>query len=177
MILGQSDSSGRVEIEGSLRLAKGVGIVRIEAAMGSSIDDVWAALADPRRHPNWLGSFDGELRIGGHFNARFSANEWEGTGRVEACKPGKQLHVSLTEPATTETHVMEITLEAQGEQTVLVVEERGIPREQLAAYGAGMQVHVEDLAPYLLGRERCDAQARWKVLFPCYQTKPIEAQA
>jgi hypothetical protein len=51
----------------------------------------------------------------------------------------------------------------------LVWEERGMPLEQLAAHGAGIQVHVEDLAAHLAGRERCDADARWNELFPAYQ--------
>src|SRR5262245_40262122 len=41
--------------------------------------------------------------------------------------------------------------------------------EQLAAYGAGVQVHVEDLAAYLAGHERCDADERWAELYPAYQ--------
>lgn len=177
MKASQSGGSERVGVEGSLRLADGVGIVRIKAVLGRDIDDVWAALADPRQHAKWLGTFEGELRVSGNFNARFSASEWEGTGRVEVCEPRKHLLVSLTETETTESHVMEVTLEAEGEQTVLVVEERGIHREQLAAYGAGVQIHVEDLVTYLSGGERCDAQARWKELFPFYQAKPIEAQS
>ena len=44
-----------------------------------------------------------------------------------------------------------------------------MPLDQLAAYGAGIQVHVEDLAAHLAGRERCDAGARWKELLPAYQ--------
>ena len=39
----------------------------------------------------------------------------------------------------------------------------------VAAYGAGVQVHVEDLAAYLAGRERCDANARFEELFPAYE--------
>ena len=39
----------------------------------------------------------------------------------------------------------------------------------LAAYGAGIQIHVEDLAAHLAGRERCDADARWNELLPAYQ--------
>jgi len=35
--------------------------------------------------------------------------------------------------------------------------------------GTGIQVHVEDLAAYLVGRERCDAEARWQELLPAYQ--------
>ena len=41
-------------------------------------------------------------------------------------------------------HVIEVTLAADGGQAILVWEERGMPLDQLAAYGAGIQVHVED---------------------------------
>ena len=62
-----------------------------------------------------------------------------------------------------------MTLTADGDQTVLVIEDRGVPLEDIAAYGAGDQVHVEDLAAYLAGGEPCDARARWQELFPAYQ--------
>jgi len=39
----------------------------------------------------------------------------------------------------------------------------------LAAYGAGIQVHVEDLAAHVAGRERCDSDARWDELEPAYE--------
>jgi hypothetical protein len=35
--------------------------------------------------------------------------------------------------------------------------------------GAGVQVHVEDLAAYLAGGDRCDAEARFGELFPAYK--------
>jgi hypothetical protein len=39
-----------------------------------------------------------------------------------------------------------------------------------SAYGAGVQIHVEDLADYLAGRERRDdIKARWDDLYPAYQ--------
>jgi hypothetical protein len=41
--------------------------------------------------------------------------------------------------------------------------------EHLAAYRAGWQVHVEDLAAPLAGRERCDIKARWDEVIPAYQ--------
>jgi len=43
-----------------------------------------------------------------------------------------------------------------------------MPLNLLAAYGAGVQVHVEDLAAHLAGREHCDADARWSELQPAY---------
>jgi hypothetical protein len=44
-----------------------------------------------------------------------------------------------------------------------------MPLDQLAAYGARIQVHVEDLAAYLAGRGRCDADAQWNELIPAYR--------
>jgi hypothetical protein len=50
-----------------------------------------------------------------------------------------------------------------------VWEERGMPLDHVAGYGAGIQVHVEDLAAYLGGRGRCDPDARMAELFPAYE--------
>jgi hypothetical protein len=44
-----------------------------------------------------------------------------------------------------------------------------MPVALVAAYGAGVQVHVEDLAACLAGGERCEAEARFGELFPLYQ--------
>jgi len=65
--------------------------------------------------------------------------------------------------------VIEATLTADGDHTILILEERGMPVNLLAAYGAGIQVHIEDLAAHIAGRERCDAEARWKELQPAYE--------
>jgi hypothetical protein len=65
--------------------------------------------------------------------------------------------------------VIEATLTADGGQAILVWEERGMSLDQLAAYGAGVQIHVEDLASYLAGRACVDAKARWDELIPAYQ--------
>jgi len=44
-----------------------------------------------------------------------------------------------------------------------------MPLDHLAGYGSGIQVHVEDLAAHIAGRERGDADARWGELLPAYQ--------
>ena len=65
---------------------------------------------------------------------------------------------------------IEVTLTADGDQTIVVWEERGMPLDLLSAYGAGVQLHVEDLADHLAGRERRDdTKARWDELHPAYQ--------
>jgi hypothetical protein len=111
---------------------------------------------------------EGDLHLGGRFRARYSASGWEGTGRVAACEPLHRFLV-LTESPDEPDGVIEVTLTADRDQTVLVIEDCGLPLDQIAAYGAGDQIHVEDLAAYLAGGEQCDARARWRELHPAYQ--------
>jgi uncharacterized protein YndB with AHSA1/START domain len=164
-----SNARGGERILGSLRSADGKGIVRMEDRFETDIDDLWSALTDPSRLARWMGEVEGDLRFGGEFRARWFASGWEGTGRVEACEPPRRLLLVTKDPGQPDEGVIEVTLAADGDQTILVWEERGMPLELLAAYGAGIQVHVEDLAAHLVGRERCDAKARWEELLPAYQ--------
>jgi uncharacterized protein YndB with AHSA1/START domain len=167
-----SDTRKDDRILGSLRSAEGKGIVRIEDRLDAHVGDVWSALTDPGRLARWLGEVEGDLRPGGEFRAHFFASGWQGTGRVEACEPSQRLLVltrDADEPDAPEEHVIEVTLTADGDRTILSWEERPLPADLLPAYGAGVQVHVEDLAAHLAGRERCDARARFDVLFPAYQ--------
>jgi uncharacterized protein YndB with AHSA1/START domain len=139
----------------------------------TDIDDLWSALTDPRRLTRWIGEVEGDLRLGGEFRFRFSASGSEGTGRVDACEPPRRLLLTMRDadpqPGQPDEDVIEVTLAAGGDQTILVWEERGMPLDLLAAFGTGVQIHVEDLAAYLAGRERVDADARWNELLPAYQ--------
>src|SRR6476660_2244008 len=115
-----SNARGSNRILGSLRSADGKGIVRMEDRYDTDIDDLWAALTDPRRLARWLGEVEGDLRLGGEFRAHFFASGWEGTGRVEACEPPRHLLVLTKEPEQADEHVIEASLTADGTQTVLV---------------------------------------------------------
>lgn len=155
-------------IAGSLRTAEDAGVVRLEARFVADEDDVWSALTDPRRLGQWLGDLEGDLRSGSDVRARFVATGWEGTLRVDVCDRLKRLLITTTSAGEPEC-VIEVTLAADGEQTRAVFEDRGLPLGQIAAYGAGDQVLVEDLAAHLVGLGRCDARARWQELHPGYQ--------
>ena len=155
-------------ILGSLRSADGTGIVRIEDRFDTDIEDLWSALTEPGRLARWLGEVEGDLRLGGEFRARFF-DGWEGTGRVDVCKPPRHLLVMTKHVRQTNEHTIEATLTADGDQTVLILELRGMPVNLLAEYGAGNQVHVEDLAAHIAGRERGDGEARWNELLPAYR--------
>jgi len=168
-----SNARGSGRILGSLSSADGKGVVRMEDRFGTGIDDLWSALTDPLRLARWIGEVEGDLRLGGDFRARWFSSGWEGTGRVDACDPPRRLLLTMRDadpqPGQPDETVIEATLAADGDQTILAVEERGLPLDLLAAYGAGVQIHVEDLAAHIAGRERGGAEARWNELFPAYQ--------
>jgi uncharacterized protein YndB with AHSA1/START domain len=161
-------------ILGSLRSADDKGVVRMEDRFDTDIDDMWSAFTDPLRLARWLGEFEGDLRLGGEFRAHFYSSGWEGIGRVDVCKPPQHLRVTTRDEDQPNDHVIEVRLAADGDQTILVLEERGMPLEYLAEYGSGIQIHVEDLAAHLAGRERCDAATRWNELRPAYQDLAAE---
>src|SRR6202042_1037636 len=154
-----SNAGAGGRILGSLRSADGQGVVRMEDPLDTDIDDLWSALTEPGRLARWLGDVEGDLRLGGEFRARFFASGWEGTGRGEACDPPRRLLLLTRAQGETDGQTIEVSLTADGDQTTLVWEERGMPVTLVAEYGAGIQVHVEDLAAHLTGGERCDADA------------------
>jgi uncharacterized protein YndB with AHSA1/START domain len=172
-----SNDRAGTRILGSLRSADGKGVVRIEDRYDTHIDDLWSALTDPGRLARWYCQVDGDLRPGGQFHLYVESDDWDGTGRVEACEPPQRLQVTTRE--TDESwrkgrgtppfdEVIEATLTADGDQTILVIEVQGMALDLIAAYGAGWQIHAENLAAYLAGRERVDSKARWAELAPPY---------
>jgi len=165
-----SNEPGGGRILGSLRSADGEGVVRMEDRFDTDIDAVWSALTDPSGLARWYGEVDGDLRLGGEYHARLFSSGWEGTGRVEACEPPQRLLLHIKDADDPDDGVIEVTLTADGGQTIVVWEERGMPVDLLSAYGAGVQLHVEDLGDYLAGRERRDdVKSRWDELHSAYQ--------
>jgi uncharacterized protein YndB with AHSA1/START domain len=174
-----TDNAGRrTRVLGSLRAAEGAGVVQIEDRYDTDIDDLWSALTDPRRLARWYGEVEGDLRRGGQFNLYLEAAGLRAVGRVEACEPPRRLQVVTRE--TDESwqqgggvppfdQALEATLTADGGQTILVIETQGMPLDKIAFYGAGWQIHAENLATYLAGHEPGDTEARWEELVPPYQ--------
>ena len=173
-----SSASPATRILGSLRSADGTGVVRIEDRFDTNIDDLWSAITDPARLARWHAQVEGDLRPGGQFRSYVEADDVESTGGIVACEPPRRLVVTTREtdeswrkgngvPPFDET--LEATLTTDGDHTILVIEVRGMPLDALAFYGAGWQIHAENLAAYLGGRERGDTEARWGELVPPYQ--------
>jgi uncharacterized protein YndB with AHSA1/START domain len=151
---------------GSLRAVDGKAVVRMEDVFDTGIDDLWSALTDPQRLARWIARVEGDLRLGGQFRASFTSG-WEGPGRVDVCDPPRRLLVTMDQDTQDET-VIAAELSPDGEQTRLVVEERGLPFGEAADHGGGWQAHIEDLAAHLAGRPRTDWRTRWAELAPAY---------
>jgi uncharacterized protein YndB with AHSA1/START domain len=173
-----SNARRDTRILGSLRSADGAGVVRMEDCYDADIDDLWSAFTDPGRLARWYGQVRGDLCPGGEFRLYLESDGWDGTGRVVACEPPRRLLVTTRETdeswrkgrgAKPFDETIEVTLTADGDQTILVVEVQGPPLDKIAFYGAGWQIHAESLAAYLAGRERGDTEARWDELVRPYQ--------
>jgi uncharacterized protein YndB with AHSA1/START domain len=164
-----NDPEQAININGSVRSDDGAhGSIRMEGTYHTDIKDLWSALTDPIRLARWIATVEGDLRVGGSIHARFTSS-WDGPGRIDVCDAPKRLVLTM-EPGTSDETVIEAVLSAVGDLTHLVVEERGFPLAELAAHGAGWQVHIEDLASYLSGRDPIDWRARWMELIPRYRS-------
>ena len=174
----RSDASGGERILGILRSEGGKGVVRIEDRYDTDIDDLWSAITEPSRLARWFGKVDGDLRAGGSYRLYVEADGIESAGRIEVCEPPRRLRVTSRE--TDESYkkgqgappfdeVIEVTLSADGDQTVLVAEVRGLPLDKVEYYGVGWQIHAESLATHVAGRERGDTEPRWNELLPAYR--------
>ena len=159
------------------------GAVRVEDVYDTDIHDLWEACTTPERLARWIAEVSGDLREGGTVHAVFTST-WSGPARVEACDAPHHLLLT-TEPGTDDESQIEAWLTAEGARTKLVVEERGLPVDSLHFYGAGWQVHLEDLGRSLSSDGPAHAggwsgqtpapawHARWTELTPEYQDTAV----
>jgi uncharacterized protein YndB with AHSA1/START domain len=173
-----NDTRSHERVIGALSASDGKGVVRIEERYDTTIDDLWSAVVDPDRLARWYGRVEGDLRPGGVFRTHIDPADLDGTGRVEACEPPRRLLVTTREtdeswqrghgPAPFDQTV-EATLTTDGDHTLLVIEIRGLPLDRVASFGAGWQIHAENLAVHVSGGEPVEVGARWGALLADYQ--------
>ncbi|MDQ0612591.1 uncharacterized protein YndB with AHSA1/START domain [Microbacterium sp. W4I4] len=170
-----------MNIKGTMRtLEDGRGAVRVEDVYDTDIDDVWEACTMPERLVRWIAEVSGDLRVGGGFHALFTSTA-DGEGTVEVCDAPHHLLLHMGADTDEPTQI-EAWLTVEGDRTRLVVEERGLPADKLHFYGAGWQVHLEDLGRCLVSGasvhpDGWSAQApspawdeSWTALTPAYES-------
>lgn len=168
--------TGHASLLGSLQSLDGVGVVRIQDRLAVGIEDLWGALTEPDQLSHWFGEVEGDRSQGSELRVRITL-AGERLGTVDACEPPRRLVVTMRDPdpqpGQPDRTVIELQLHADGAQTLLIWEERGMPVGLLPAYGTGIQIHVEHLADHISGREPRDVEARWNELFPAYEALGI----
>lgn len=155
------------------------GAVRVEDVYDTDIDDLWQACTTPERLARWIAVVSGAPRQGETVEVVFSST-WSGTARIDACDAPHHLLLTMQAGTEEETQI-EAWLTPEGSGTRLVVEERGLPVDSLHYYGAGWQVHLEDLGRSLATHRPAHEDgwsadtpaaawhARWAELNPAYE--------
>jgi uncharacterized protein YndB with AHSA1/START domain len=136
------------------------GIVHVEETYRTTPDDLWEAITDRARLARWIAVVEGDLGPGGEFRAAFTSG-WSGPGQVDACEPPRRAVVRLA-PDTDEETTIEATITEVPAGVHLVVEERGIPVDELPAHVAGWRVHLADLGVALSGASPEPWEPRWR---------------
>jgi uncharacterized protein YndB with AHSA1/START domain len=162
------------QILGTLGSTNGTGVVRIEDRYDTAINDLWSAITEPERLARWYGRVEGDLKPGGTITIFVDNSEWTGTSRIDVCEPPHRLRItsrqsdeSWADGKTPYEEIVDATLTADGEQTLLVVEVHGLPLAKVAYYGAGWQQNIETLTAYLDGARR-PGEERFEELVPYY---------
>ena len=169
-----------MRITGTMRaLDETHGAVRVTDVYDTTLDDLWNACTTPERLARWAAEVSGDLREGGMIHAVFTST-WSGPARIDVCDPPRHMMIT-TEPGTADECQIEAWLSSEGARCRLVVEERGLPLDELHMHGAGWQVHLEDLGRSLTldgpahaggWSEQVAApawHARWTELIPHYR--------
>ena len=162
-----------MKLLGSLRrIDETKGVVRVEDLYHTDIEDLWDAVTNPDRLARWIATVPDDIQKGNEFNASFTSG-FEGRCRIEVCERPHRLLVTAWDPETGDASTIEAQLARAVDGTHLVIEESGVPVEQLAGYGAGWQVHAEDLAGHVAGKDRDEDPARWREMAARYRAADV----
>jgi len=173
-----------MKIIGTMRALDEIrGAVRVEDVYDTDVQDLWQACTSPERLARWIAEVSGDLREGETVHAVFTST-WTGPVRIDVCDAPHHLLLT-TEPGAEGESQIEAWLSPEGSRTRLVVEERGLPVDGLHFYGAGWQVHLEDLGRSLTSEQPAHVggwseqeaapawRKRWTELTPEYQDAAV----
>lgn len=138
--------------------------VRIERVLPAPIEDVFDAWTDPARMTEWLspvGHAEAEvdLRVTGRFTVSMigETTRIEHTGEYLVVNPPRELSFTWQSFYTgSEPSVVTVLLEAEGEETRMVLTHRRLPENQVEPHSQGWGAMITRLAA-LLDRMRTEA--------------------
>ena len=138
--------------------------VRIERVLPAPIQDVFDAWTDPARMTEWLSpvghaEVEVDLRVMGRFKVSMigETTRIEHTGEYLVVNPPRELSFTWQSSYTgSEPSVVTVLLEAEGEETRIVLTHRRLPKGQVDPHTQGWEAMITRLAG-LLDRMRTES--------------------
>jgi uncharacterized protein YndB with AHSA1/START domain len=115
------------------------------------VEDVWAVLTEPDRTTRWIGSYEGERRVGGTGTFTMTHEE-EVAGqpmRIAECDPPRRL---VVEWATEEAWRVELDLTVADGRTVLLFTQMFAPGTEVVDYVLGWHWYLDKFEAEVAGR-------------------------
>jgi uncharacterized protein YndB with AHSA1/START domain len=140
--------------------------LRYERRFARPVETVWAALTEPARLEDWLGSAVVEPFVGGRFEL-FTDRPRPMFGRIVTWQPPALLEFSWDTgdaPAT----LVRCELTREGDGTLLVFRHNGIASPWMGLVLPGWHIQLERLGSLMAGRLQPDSMARWRDLQKIY---------
>jgi uncharacterized protein YndB with AHSA1/START domain len=119
--------------------------LRFRRSWPDPIEDVWAALTEPERMLRWIGSYDGERRVGGAGAFTMTHEEQPGSQpmRIVECDPPRRLVVQWD---TEEAWRVELDLTEEDGRTVLLFTQLFPAGTEVTDYALGWHWYLDKLA-------------------------------
>lgn len=117
--------------------------VMMARTVTSAVEEVWSAVTDPDRLPQWLGTPQGRLEPAQMFTL------YGATCEIVVCQPPHRLEVSWTRAG--ETNTLRVGISSRPEGTEVVVEHAGIRNLALVGYGPSWEERLAHLEEHLSG--------------------------
>ncbi len=155
-------------VRGDTRVEDGVGIVTVSSVYATSSQDLWEAITAPDRLRRWFG----EVHPRGEGTASYDAaltTGWSGTVVVDECDPPRRIRATLRNDTPDVTIVFAV-LQPTTDGTRLIIEERGLPVDDLPSYAAGWHAQLDQLDATLTGGPTVDWRSRWEQLRTTYRS-------
>lgn len=112
-----------------------------ERLLATGIEDAWSAVTEPGRLARWMARYDGELRLGGTWQAYSDDGNPFVRGEVTACDAPHTFTTTWHAVEEEPTELVVTLAEVEG-GTRLTLRHTGV---QSVMYGAGWQTYLEQL--------------------------------
>lgn len=140
--------------------------LRFERHYPRPIETVWAALTDPARLSDWVGTARVEPHLGGRYEL-FIDRPRPMTGRILTWEPPRLLEFSWDTGDAPES-VVRCELSPDGDGTRLIFMHKGIGFIWIGLVLPGWHTLLERLASLMSGRVQPNSMPRWRELQTIY---------